>query len=249
MNRRVTVVDAQLETPAKQHETALFCPHSRPPMALLTVLDDGSIDSGETWRLRGPRHIIGRTQGQILIAHDAEMSGEHAEIVCAATKWSLGDLKSKNGTFFRVNRTVLRDGSELLLGATRFVFHQDSEPKANTPDRREVTRTVRAPHESDSASVARLVRHDGQGKPLVLNGKLLSLGCDAKQCQLSIADDPCINPHHATIRRDSKGRWVIQDLDSVNGVWLRVDRVTLDDSSEFQLGEQRFRFRRLPLTK
>jgi hypothetical protein len=144
---------------------------------------------------------------------------------------------------------VLRDGSELLLGATRFVFHQDSEPKANTPDRREATRAVQSPHSANSAPIATLARHDGQGNPLALNGKPMSLGCDAKSCELSIPDDPCINPRHATIRRDSKGRWVIQDVDSLNGVWLRVDRVTLDDNSEFQLGEQRFRFRRLPLTK
>jgi hypothetical protein len=58
-----------------------------------------------------------------------------------------------------------------------------------------------------------------------------------------LADDPLVSPRHARIYRNAKQRWHIENCRSVNGVWLRIDRMALDAACQFQVGEQRFLFR------
>ena len=55
-----------------------------------------------------------------------------------------------------------------------------------------------------------------------------------------VLNDPLVSPLHARIFRDSKGRWLVENSKSLNGVWLRVAHAPLDASCQFQLGEQRF---------
>lgn len=55
-----------------------FRPVLRPPVPVLTVLDDGSQDEGEQYRLRGEVFAIGRTSGDARLPNDASISGRHA---------------------------------------------------------------------------------------------------------------------------------------------------------------------------
>ena len=57
----------------------LFRPILRPPTPILTVCDDGS-ESGESVRIRKDRFVIGRTEGDLVIPHDTQISGRHAEL-------------------------------------------------------------------------------------------------------------------------------------------------------------------------
>ena len=52
---------------------ASYRPTLRPPMAVLTVFDDGKHE-GEQIRLRGNRFIVGRTEGDLMIPHDGMIS-------------------------------------------------------------------------------------------------------------------------------------------------------------------------------
>jgi hypothetical protein len=56
-----------------------FRPTARPPVAVLTIFDDGKTD-GEIIRIRDHRFIIGRTEGDFSIPLDGRMSGRHVEI-------------------------------------------------------------------------------------------------------------------------------------------------------------------------
>src|SRR5689334_8946084 len=100
-------VAARSATPAATATSAPaepFRPLERPPMALLTVIDDGD-DSGETVRIRSSSFVIGRVEGDLVIPHDGGISGRHAEIVRRPEggqfRWYLRDLQSTNGTFVR----------------------------------------------------------------------------------------------------------------------------------------------------
>jgi pSer/pThr/pTyr-binding forkhead associated (FHA) protein len=59
-------------------------------------------------------------------------------------------------------------------------------------------------------------------------------------CAIALKDDILLNPRHARIHRDAKGRWLLENNKSHNGVWLRTEHVAIDGTCEFQLGEQRF---------
>src|SRR4051794_40080268 len=56
-----------------------YRPTARPPLAILTVYDDGKLD-GEVIRIRDPRFVIGRTEGNLTIPIDGRISSRHVEI-------------------------------------------------------------------------------------------------------------------------------------------------------------------------
>ena len=74
------------------------------------VLDDGD-DEGETIRIRRESFIIGRVQGDLVIPHDGNISGRHAEVLrrleAGRWHWYLRNLQSTNGTFVRVAGGIL----------------------------------------------------------------------------------------------------------------------------------------------
>ncbi|MCH7994121.1 MAG: FHA domain-containing protein [Planctomycetes bacterium] len=223
----------------------------------MIALDDGSSDSGQEWRIRMSRFIIGRTAGDALIPHDVDISGEHAEINCleqdGGYQWQLRDLKSTNGTFLRVQRLVLRNGKEILLGGRRYVFRQPgivvdgaaAPALQQSPGARITQQFGRVPSDAALQLTPRLVEltADGDGREFFLGEEASWIGSNAAECRLVVPGDPFIDPRHARFYKDSRGRWVVEDCQSLNGVWVRVEHVPLDNASEFQLGGQRFRFR------
>src|SRR5271166_4792645 len=102
-----------------------YRPTSRPPIALLTVFDDGK-NEGEVIRIRDPKFVIGRTEGNLKIPIDARMSARHVEITLQTLggvhRWVVTDLQSTHGMFVRVSRTVLNDQAEFLVGNGRYRF-------------------------------------------------------------------------------------------------------------------------------
>src|SRR5579859_5369539 len=110
---------------ARASNVATWQPALRPPMAILTVFDDGKTD-GEKIRLRDGRFVIGRTDGDLVIPHDVMISSRHLEItrqqVGGQIRWVITDLQSTNGLYVRVLRTALADRSEILVGKGRYQF-------------------------------------------------------------------------------------------------------------------------------
>ena len=72
-------------------------------------------------------------------------------------------------------------------------------------------------------------------------GREVNLGSD-RRCEIRIEKDPFLSPRHARIYRNESERWMIEDQKSLNGVWIRVKKLAIDRRTEFQLGQQRFRF-------
>lgn len=101
----------------------LFRPTVRPPIATLTVCDDGRPD-GEVIRIRDHKFVIGRTEGDLRIPIDGRISSRHAEITLQSVgglhRWVVTDLQSTHGMFVRVSRTILADRAEFLVGNGRY---------------------------------------------------------------------------------------------------------------------------------
>jgi pSer/pThr/pTyr-binding forkhead associated (FHA) protein len=227
--------------------TLLYRSLNRQPMAILTAYDDGLIDQGEQWRIRIPRFVIGRTSGECVITNDADMSAEHAEIYCreeeGGYRWDLTDLKSTNGTYLRVKRIVLRAGREVIIGSGRYVFHSQGHWK-NKPASHSIQTAFVPCLPADAAEMVlpRLVeKTDTKESIYLLRNPQLWFG-SASECEHVVTNDPFLDSKHCRIFIDHRSRWVIEDANSINGIWVRVDRVSLDSNSQFQLGSQRFMF-------
>ena len=146
----------------------LFRPTQRPPTPILCVCDNGAED-GETIRIRKDRFVIGRTEGDLTIPHDARISSRHAElrqlIVKQAYRWGLIDLQSTNGTFVRVHQALLEHGQEFVIGGTRLRLR---EPAGNQFRRAEDGRRGGARH----ATLAAAQRGRGSGGTRGVDGRI-----------------------------------------------------------------------------
>ena len=215
-------VDTAVEVPSVR-----FRPASRPPVPVLWILDDDQ-DSGERLRIRAAVVVIGRTEGQVLLPHDPQVSSRHAEIVRrddnGRCTWFLRDLSSTNGTFVKIVRSRLDDGSEFRIGRQQFCF-----------------RAPTGSPQAQSGLVLVELSGDGPEQTHPISGSEFWIGRDSHCCSVSLKD-PLVCPRHARIVVETRERRYLVDGGSLNGTWLRIDELALTSGSEFEIGEQRFRF-------
>jgi hypothetical protein len=258
-NGRPSATLAAPKPPAlpKVEEVAVPRPRYRPPTAVLQILDD-SRRSGEMLRLRTESCVIGRTEGDVRIVHDLQISTRHAEITRVLHdgrySWRLRDLGSTNGTYVRVKAALLADGQEIIVGQRRFRFAdavpeddgaaQAEQPPPETDIRKtcswQLAETSLLPLKQHERPQLVELLTDGEGRHFPLLNDSEWMGRDSSLGSLSFPDDMTMNHRHAQVRRDSKDRWRIEDFNSANGVWLRVNEMSLTSQSSFMLGEQVF---------
>ena len=231
-----------------------FRPTLRTAQACLTVFDDGQA-TGEIIRLRNNQIVIGRIEGELRFPNDDQISGRHVAIslqsIGRVKRWVITDLQSRNGLFVRVGKSQLADNDEFLIGSGRYRFHSSAmlhsnpSPIIDGSSRTEVpaTRAYGGPPVA-SADVLCEILASGVGARYLLHENHYWIGRD-KDCVIRRAGDYFTKGQHALLSRSVRGNWVVQNNRSLNGVWLRMPHahVELGSSCEFQLGEQRFRFR------
>lgn len=249
--RRETVKEAAGPAGAPAEDTVILRPAVRPSMAILQVLDDDQ-ESGESIRIRADRFVIGRSDGDLVIPHDGAMSGRHAEIARQLRNgryvWVLKDLQSSNGTFVRAQSVHLHDGQELIIGSRRYRFRgpligqSGSAPPSTPPTTRKWSGNLAG--DDVRAAFAALVSLDAQGDgtetPLI--SAEYWVGRDPAQSTI-VLDDRHVSPRHARLYRNSQGDWRLQNARSLNGIWVRIQEISVDRGGHFLCGEQRFTIR------
>lgn len=82
-------------------------------------------DAGRDFRL-GDKTTIGRDGAcDVILFNDSEISKQHARIRREGQEFVLYDLASLNGTFVngsQIQKQLLTDDDEILVGSTRLVF-------------------------------------------------------------------------------------------------------------------------------
>ena len=223
---------AALSPKSPRDKAILFRPAIRPPTIKICVLDDGSHREGEWLRIRQPRFVIGRKEGDLVISHDRNISSRHAEISLrdagdGISEFFIQDLNTTNGTFARASRATLEDGQEFLLGFRRYklVLNCRDEPGQPSYDK--------------LVEVKRSSKRKGKPKSFRLDKQPIVIGRDPQKCNLLILDDPFLSPVHAVLKKDQRGRWAIKNYNSKNGIWIKIDEMKLVSGGEFQIGGQR----------
>jgi hypothetical protein len=230
---------------------AAYRPTLRPPMAIVTICDDGKSD-GEQFRLRDGRFVIGRTEGDLVIPHDGMISSRHVEItrqsIAGQQRWVITDLQSTNGLFVRISRTLLADQSELLVGKGRYRLLVPASEGSATADYSppENARNTTQAWGADASAPAIPALVEVVGNSFANRVPLIAseywIGTDPS-CAICRANDPFCDLRHARLTRDAKGGWQVEHNKTLNGLWFRVPQVVCENVVQFQIGEQRFRFR------
>jgi hypothetical protein len=229
-----------------------FRPTVRPPVAVLTVFDDGKTD-GEMIRVRDHRFVIGRTEGDLAIPLDGRISARHVEIthqlVGGLHRWVVTDLQSTHGMFVRVSRTVLADKAEFLVGNGRYRFDASHTDAGATVDEVAKEGGFGETHGWDEvaspfrpAAVTELIGSD-IGNRMLLIKKEYWIGSDPA-CPICRPDDPFCEPWHVRLYRGgTRGGWHAEHPKTQNGLWMRMPQITVESVAQFQIGEQRFQLR------
>ena len=222
-----------------------FRPGLRPPVPVLTVLDDGSMEQGDDRRVRQETLKIGRTSGDVQIRNDWAISGAHAEIRRTSWKggyqWHLHDLDSVNGTFVRCLRAVLHENATLILGARRFRLTNPLKPNT-VPQAGRDTNPMNGVHIPPTVWPVLLESSANPGAVACpLRSDRLVIGRTGGGADIEL-DDPLLAHRHAELKRMRDGTWIIVSETTRNGIWVSVSAVGLTPNCYFRCGEQRFRF-------
>ncbi|MFM9961004.1 MAG: FHA domain-containing protein [Planctomycetaceae bacterium] len=228
--------------------THAFRPRNRPPMAVLCVRFDEE-DIGQELAVFASPFVIGRVEGNLVIEHDSEISGRHAELIRVFENgrhyWQLHDLKSTNGTFVRAAVALLKDQQEILIGGRRYRFEIEGDGNDSAKSNRPLTRKAQqAPLRPMQKPLAGLVEvgDTANEQRFEVTATEHWIGRDSRLCSI-VLDDPMVSPRHARLYRDKQNRWLLANAKSLNGIWLRINRIDLGNTAQFQLGEQRFSIR------
>src|SRR5579863_6413760 len=101
----------------------------RPRLVIAGSQPGTGMETGSTYELQTPVTLLGRGTDCDLRMVDAGVSRHHAELRVEDGQVVLVDLGSTNGTFVNgqpMRRVVLTDGTNVTLGRTTMVFHQDN---------------------------------------------------------------------------------------------------------------------------
>jgi hypothetical protein len=205
--------------PAAVRKASPYRPTRRPPLALLTVYDDGKLE-GEVVRIRSSRFAIGRTEGDLCIPFDGLISSRHREISChrvgGLNRWVVTDLQSKDGLFVRVGKTPLADKAEFLVGKGRYRFdavHVDPaamtgvDPSGNPPSKTrgwgEGSHSIRPP------ALTEIVGSEIGNRILLVKPEYW-IGSDPS-CQSCRSDDPFCEPRHVRLHLGARESWHVQN--------------------------------------
>jgi pSer/pThr/pTyr-binding forkhead associated (FHA) protein len=203
---------------------------------------------GQEYELNKGSITLGRAMINDIPLGDARLSRSHARLECRSSGCMIVDLGSSNGTRLngnRVEKAELNPGDTITIGNTSLRYES-----TEVSDDLEMTRIdtdsdlelaidqETLPMAINETHVARLVIFtSGRTWELSLeNVESLTLGrADDNQV---VIESSKISRHHAHLLR--KGNiFVLRDLDSTNGTWLRdrqVDEVILQNGDALRLG-------------
>ncbi|MEO6784656.1 MAG: AAA family ATPase [Chthoniobacteraceae bacterium] len=120
-------------------------------------------NAGQRIKLKPGTFTVGRSSASDLHLDDGAVSGRHAELRFEDDAWNLVDLGSSNGTEVngsKITSTRLREGDEVQIGATRFVFFGDAAPLSapgTTADELALVEKMRAFTERIRKEVGRVI--------------------------------------------------------------------------------------------
>lgn len=234
----------------------VFHPRHRPPMAILSVVDDGGV-TAERVRLRGDQFVVGRSDGDFVIPHDTGISSRHCEFIRIVEDgeyvWQMRDLNSTNGTFASISSFRLRHDQEVMIGIRRYRFDAGSPPvTANDASadqtavqQREVTGQWQAISNSalnETKPALIEITQEENGRRFELEPQGTVIGSRSRDTNIVIHGDPFVEPRHCRIFKDKK-RWRLENLSKTNGTWLRLESINIEAFGAFQIGEQRLTLR------
>jgi pSer/pThr/pTyr-binding forkhead associated (FHA) protein len=169
--------------------------------------------------LQGTEHIAGRDEGQILFPEDSWLSRRHANFVYENGQLVVRDERSLNGIYVRIRESVpLSFGDAFLCGEQLFLLEPPPDDTGGpSPDQ---TYFYSSPRKAHSFRVVQLLTGGARGLEHCATGSSVKIG--REECDLNFPVDVYMSAVHARVDVAADGRFVLVDLGSKNGTYMRV---------------------------
>src|ERR1035437_422956 len=219
---------------------------------LITTLPGGQ---KREYALSKTEASIGRAATSDIALRDSKVSRAHPRLECGPEGCWVVDLGSANGTKLNgapVERARLSPGDVITVGATSLRYEDASEPVEDpeltcidTDAQLETTLMETAiPNELTETRIPRLAIHSRTKTwEVALEGDEVTIGRHADNT--IVLDSQRASRHHTRIEQTATG-FILYDLGSDNGTWVRGQKVTrqkLEDGDTIHIGGIRLLFK------
>ncbi|MDX2051572.1 MAG: FHA domain-containing protein [Polyangiaceae bacterium] len=221
---------------------AFHAPAAGPsPGHLVVIAQDGS--PGISYPLSTPATEIGRTQGNVVLPNDPYISPLHARITYRNQRFWVEDLGSENGIYLRLtSEQELVAGDLVLVGLEVLRFEVvDPQERTLTPAARQGAQIFGSPVCARYARLTQQTMEAVTRDVYYLTREETIIGRESGD--IVFTGDPYMSRRHARILRGSEsGPFVLKDLGSSNGTYLRIRGETeLSNRDYIRVGQHLFR--------
>jgi pSer/pThr/pTyr-binding forkhead associated (FHA) protein len=185
------------------------------------------MDISGQWRDWGPIHAGGINVGRARQSADfpglSTMAVKHMKLRYDRTGLVVEDMGTLNGVYFRVTQpTALEDGMRFRIGLQTIEFHEagpfEMAPPLSSDDGEECCSRDLVP-----LAFLDMIRPDGRPGlrfPITRSDSTL-IGREGPSAHIALTGDNAVSGKHAQIRREN-GRFLLEDLGSRNGTFVRI---------------------------
>lgn len=220
--------------PQKEPEPAPKA-EDKAPLAKLVVVKGEGLE-GDVFPITSEGIVVGRSEGDVRFADDPHVSPAHARFGVAEDAVTVSDLGSVNGIFQRVSRPVeIGDGAFIICGEQVLQFRVPKTDMKLIGDGG--TYFYGSPMPQVYFQIIQLLPGGREGAIYAARKRVVTIG--REDCDLNFPSDRFMSRYHTKFEVQ-KGKFLLYDLESRNGTFLRVQR-----EASFRAGEQFFLGRQL----
>jgi pSer/pThr/pTyr-binding forkhead associated (FHA) protein len=196
-------------------------PGALAPARARLVLEAGTGQEGQTFRLATATFEVGRSKGAVVFPEDDCLAPHHATFLFTRGALHVRDEGGPGGVFLRLREATvpLRPGDQFAVG-DRLLCYAGPLPPAPA-ERSDGTRRLGSPRPRTPAIVVE-ERLEGGAAGRVFVGVGAAVGIGRAGCAVSLGDDPTVSQSHAELLVDAAGNVRLRDLGSSNGTYVQV---------------------------
>ncbi len=209
-----TVPDELLEK-----KVEFFSSMQAPGKARLILIRGTDNADGLSYLLQGTEHVAGRTNAQIPFPTDPYISERHANFIYRGEKLVVRDEGSLNGIYVRVRQPQpIQPGDQFLCGEQ--VFRLESTPKDSAGPGSDQTYFYSSPKRPSPFRLVQVLR--GGAEAMVYCARDTSVQIGREDSEMNFPEDIYMSGRHAKVELSADGTYVLYDLGSRNGTYLRI---------------------------
>lgn len=190
------------------------------PGAVRLVIVGGACPQGLTFSLADGTHAAGRTANGVVLKEDETVSPKHCSFSVDGGQIEVKDEGSLNGVYLRIRAPhTLSHGDWFRVGQQLFRFEELTAETEFTTD--DGTHVFTSPRRKGSFRVCQILEGGKRGLSSTASDDEISIGGEG--AHIAFSSDPNLSQEHCRLYRDANGAFMIEDLDSTNGTYVRID--------------------------